>query len=123
LRFYFEHYNNARNGTDISRDPPTAADFPRYGSPEFITQSGMPTEELTPPSQTPPDLTATHGDSGDSQDEMHEEGIVGSEARDGSDASAEPAALPYDFDNLPNDMSIFDYAPLDNVFRSPFHHV
>jgi hypothetical protein len=68
-------------------------------------------------------LTATHGDSGDSHDEMHDEGIVGSEARDGSDAPAQPAALPGDFDNLPNDMSIFDYVPLDNVFRSPFRHV
>ncbi len=88
LRFYFEHYNNDRNCTDILRDPPTAADFPRYGSPEFITQSGMPTEEFKPPSQTSLDLTATHGDSGDSQDEMHEEGIVRLEARDGLEAPA-----------------------------------
>ena len=83
----------------------------------------MPTEELTPRSQTSSDLTATDGDRGDNLDEMHEESIVGSEARDGSDAPAQPAALPNDFDDLPNDISIFDNIPLDNAFRSPFHHV
>ena len=58
LHYYFEHYGSVRNGTAIARDPPTAADFPKYGTPEL---SGLAEEVLTPPSQTNPGPEARGG--------------------------------------------------------------
>ena len=121
--YYFEHYRNGREGTDITRDPPAAAEFPRYGSPEFIALSGLAEEDLTPPSQMNPGPAARGGGSGDDRDETDEEDIEVPEAREGSDAPAQPATIPESFEQLPNDISILDHVPHDFVFRSPFHHV
>ena len=121
--YYFEHYKNAREGTDITRDPPVAADFPRYGSPEFIALSGLAAEDLTPPSQTNPGPGARDGGSGDDQGGPDEEDVEVPEARDGSDAPAQPVTVPDSFEQLPNDMTILDHVPHEFVFRSPFHHV
>ena len=121
--YYFEHYKHSREGTSITRDPPVAADFPRYGSPEFIALSGLAAEDLTPPSQMSPGPGAGGGGSGDGQGETDDESSDVPEARDGSDAPAQPSALPDDFGHLPNDISILDHIPHESMFCSPFHHV